>query len=468
MGLTMAEDQPVSPNGYYFNSSAVSIHVLAVLETEKSFDDSQFLVSVRTLFLSINPRFCSIIVNGTKGKKSWKRVEVNLRNHVYTPIFPHGKPPEFYDQCFSDYLSKLSAEELPQSQPLWQIHVVKFPTNSGDRIVFKLHHALGDGYSLMGALLSCLERADGHLSLPLTFPSLRRASDNKDGRFLPSAWMMARMGKAFSVGFNTVSDLCFTLCSRGVQDDVSPIRSENPDGLGFLPISVATTTLMLDDVKRIKCLLGCTVNELITGAILLGARLYMEGIEPGTGNARSTAVVLLNTRMIKGYKSIQEMKKPDRKSASSWGNQVASFALPIPKLQGNEDRPLEFVRQARKTIQRKKKSLAVYLAGMLTDRIRKTKGAEAAAALIGSTIRSTSVMISSIVGPTEKVSIGNQPIKGIYFVVAGKPQSLSATVMSYMGDVRITIGGEKDFVDSNKLISCIETAFEIISKAACN
>ncbi|CAN0915098.1 Wax ester synthase/diacylglycerol acyltransferase 11 [Linum grandiflorum] len=213
---------------------------------------------------------------------------------------------------------------------------------------------------------------------------------------------------------------------------------------------------------------GQTVNELITGAILLGARLYMEGIEPGTGNARSTAVVLLNTRMIKGYKSIQEMKKPDRKSASSWGNQVASFALPIPKLQGNEDRPLEFVRQARKTIQRKKKSLAVYLAGMLTDRIRKTKGAEAAAALIGSTIRSTSVMISSIVGPTEKVSIGNQPIKGIYFVVAGKPQSLSATVMSYMGDVRITIGGEKDFVDSNKLISCIETAFEIISKAACN
>ncbi|CAN1231019.1 Wax ester synthase/diacylglycerol acyltransferase 11 [Linum perenne] len=175
----------------------------------------------------------------------------------------------------------------------------------------------------------------------------------------------------------------------------------------------------------------------------------MEGIEPGSGDARSTAVVVLNTRMVKGYKSIQEMTKPDRKSAT-WGNQVASFALPIPKLLGNQARPLEFVSQARKIIQRKKKSLA------------------AAAALIGSTIQSTSIMISSMVGPVEKVSIGNQPIKGIYFVLAGKPQSLSATVMSYMGDVRITIGGQKDFVDSRKLISCVETAFKIISKAACN
>ncbi|CAN1123674.1 Wax ester synthase/diacylglycerol acyltransferase 11 [Linum perenne] len=461
----MAEDhEAVSPNGYYFNSSAVSFHILAVLETERPFDDSELLFLVRTLFLSISPRFCSVIVTDTNGRKRWKKVEVNLRNHVYTPIFPEGKPSEFYDQCFSDYLSKLSAEELPQSQPLWQIHVVKYPTISaaaGSKIVFKLHHALGDGYSLMGALLSCLQRADGS-SLPLTFPFLRSF---ENGSVVSK--VIKKVGKVFSIGFNTVSDLCFTLSSKRVEDDISPIRLENPAGLGFLPISVATTTFSLDEVKQIKEVLGTTVNELITGTILLGARLYMEGIEPGSGDARSTAVVVLNTRMVKGYKSIQEMTKPDRKSAT-WGNQVASFALPIPKLLGNQARPLEFVSQARKIIQRKKKSLAVYLAGTLTDRIRKIKGAEAAAALIGSTIQSTSIMISSMVGPVEKVSIGNQPIKGIYFVLAGKPQSLSATVMSYMGDVRITIGGQKDFVDSRKLISCVETAFKIISKAACN
>ncbi|CAN1231007.1 Wax ester synthase/diacylglycerol acyltransferase 11 [Linum perenne] len=423
----MAEDhEAVSPNGYYFNSSAVSFHILAVLETERPFDDSELLFLVRTLFLSISPRFCSVIVTDTNGRKRWKKVEVNLRNHVYTPIFPEGKPSEFYDQCFSDYLSKLSAA-------------------AGSKIVFKLHHALGDGYSLMGALLSCLQRADGS-SLPLTFPFLRSF---ENGSVVSK--VIKKVGKVFSIGFNTVSDLCFTLSSKRVEDDISPIRLENPAGLGFLPISVATTTFSLDEVKQIKEVLGTTVNELITGTILLGARLYMEGIEPGSG----------------GYKSIQEMTKPDRKSAT-WGNQVASFALPIPKLLGNQARPLEFVSQARKIIQRKKKSLAVYLAGTLTDRIRKIKGAEAAAALIGSTIQSTSIMISSMVGPVEKVSIGNQPIKGIYFVLAGKPQSLSATVMSYMGDVRITIGGQKDFVDSRKLISCVETAFKIISKAACN
>ncbi|QHO09289.1 O-acyltransferase [Arachis hypogaea] len=64
-------------------------------------------------------------------------------------------------------------EELPQSKPLWEVHIVNSPTSDAHgSVIFKLHHALGDGYSLMGALLSCLQRADDP-SLPLSFPTLK-------------------------------------------------------------------------------------------------------------------------------------------------------------------------------------------------------------------------------------------------------------------------------------------------------
>jgi len=64
---------------------------------------------------------------------------------------------------------------------MWEIHIIKYPTSHAARnVIFKLHHSLGDGFSLMGALLSCLQRVDNP-SLPLTFPSIQ-SHTNKDGK----------------------------------------------------------------------------------------------------------------------------------------------------------------------------------------------------------------------------------------------------------------------------------------------
>ncbi|GAB4824999.1 hypothetical protein Ancab_007872 [Ancistrocladus abbreviatus] len=93
-----------------------------------------------------------------KGERQWKRVDVKLEDHVKTPIFPDGLSPKSYDKYFDDYLTKLAMEQLPQDKPLWEFHIVKYPTsNAAGHGIFKIHHALGDGYSLMGAFLSCLK-----------------------------------------------------------------------------------------------------------------------------------------------------------------------------------------------------------------------------------------------------------------------------------------------------------------------
>jgi len=45
-------------------------------------------------------------------------------------------------------------------------------------------------------------------------------------------------------------------------------------------------------------------------------------------------------------------------------------------------------------------------------------------------------------------------------------QSLAISVMSYVGVLRITLKTEKDFIDEEKLKACIQSAFQMILKAA--
>ncbi|XP_065875399.1 wax ester synthase/diacylglycerol acyltransferase 4-like [Euphorbia lathyris] len=467
-------EQPVSPTGQYFNSSALSVSVIAVLESEIAIDDSPTFSLLQHVFLPINPRFSSIMVEDKKGVKQWKRVSVNLKNHINTPIFPSNLSPKSYDKHLDQYISKISLNPFPQTQPLWEIHIIKYPTsNAAGNLIFKLHHALGDGFSLMGALLSCLQRVDNP-SLPLTFPSLRFPS--KETKVESGLSLKKKMNKLFGPKnkslmrsmVNTMYDFGWGLLkSSVVEDDQSPIRS-GEDGVEFKPIGLSTITFSLDHVKQIKAKLGVTINDVITGIMFYGIRKYMES-EGGEKSRKenSTALVLLNTRIISGYKSVEEMVKP-KVAESAWGNQFAFLHVSMPELDDDSlSNPLKFVDKAQHIIKRKRSSLAVNLTGKLLDSLRRLRGSEATAKYIHNTLRNSSMTISNVIGPVEQMALANHPVKGLYFMVVGVPQSLTITMMSYKGQLRIAVGTERDFINPQKFKSCIENAFEMIFNYSC-
>ncbi|MBA0872972.1 hypothetical protein Goshw_024517 [Gossypium schwendimanii] len=74
--------------------------------------------------------------------------------------------------------------------------------------------------------------------------------------------------------------------------------------------------------------------------------------------------------------------------------------------------------------------------------------------------------ISNVIGPVERMALANHPIKSLYFMVVGVPQSLTITMVSYMGKLRIAVGTEKGYIDPPRFKSSIENAFEMILKAA--
>ncbi|XP_027359447.1 O-acyltransferase WSD1-like [Abrus precatorius] len=455
--------EPVSPSGLYLNSSSLCVYILGVLETEIPIDDCQTMSLLQNVFLPINKRFSSIMIGDKNGEKKWKKVEVNLEDHINVPIFPSGKSSNLlYDDCLDEYMSTIAMEHLPQHRPLWEIHIIKYPTTSAaGTLVFKLHHALGDGYSLMGALLSCLQRADKS-SLPFTLPTRQRSKS-----VFNSNVVFKRLPSIFSLAFRTVSDFGWSvLKSSLIEDDQTPIRSR-ADDFKLRQITISNVSFSLDHIKEVKSKLGVSVNDVIAGIIFFGIRLYMQETNLKANTTQSTALVLLNTRNIGGYKSIKEMVDKTNDGSSAWGNRFAFLHIPIPELSDSKyANPLEFIWEANKEITRKKDSWATPLTGMLLNMVKKLKGPEAAARYLYSTLRNSSTTISNIIGPVEQMALANHPIKGFYFMVAGAPESLSITVMSYMGKLRVAFGLEKGFIDKQKFKSCMEDSFGMILIAA--
>ncbi|WJX44862.1 hypothetical protein P8452_31793 [Trifolium repens] len=377
--------EPVSPHGQYFNSSVICSYVFGFLELAIPIDDdSQAIPLLKDVFLPINPRFSSIMVRDKHGKKRWQKVEVNLEEHVKIPKFPettNSSSCELYDNYLNDYVTTILTSRTPQDKPLWEIHLIKYPTtNAAGTIIFKLHHALGD----VGA------------------------------------------------------------------------------GPESMPFALSNISLSLDHLKEIKSKLGVTINDVICGIIFYGIRLYMEEMNNKTKTSNSTTVVMLNTRNVGGYQSLKEMQKPESKSL--WGNQISFLQVSIPKLSQSD--PLEFVWKARKLIKRKRRSFGIHLIGLLLNLEMKLKGHEAVAKIIYNTMGNSSVVVSNLVGPVEKMALANHPINGLYFTMTGGPENVDITIMSYVKILRITLRTLKGFIDEQKFKFSMEKAIEVIFKAA--
>ncbi|KAJ1412769.1 O-acyltransferase, WSD1, N-terminal [Sesbania bispinosa] len=401
-------------------------------------------------------------IRDENGEKKWKKVEVKLEDHINVPTFPTSSKSSnlLYDEYVEEYMSTIAMEHLPQHRPLWEIHIIKYPTSSAPgTLVFKLHHALGDGYSLMGALLSCLQRADNP-SLPFTLPSRSQTPKTK------APLLFKRFPSILSTAFRTIPDFGWSMLkSSFIEDDQTPIRSRAED-INLRRVTISNVSFSMDHIKEVKSKLGVSINDVIAGLIFFGIRLYMQEIDWESRKAQSTALVLLNTRNIRVYKSVKEMVDKSNDGAA-WGNRFAFLHVPIPELSDAKfENPLEFIWEAHKEINRKKNSLATPLTGMLLDMVKKLSGPEAASRYVHSTLRNSSTTISNIIGPVEQMALANHPIKGLYFMVVGPPESLTITIMSYMGKLRIAFGLEKDFMDKQKFKSCMENSLEKILIAA--
>ncbi|KAH9312461.1 hypothetical protein KI387_027496, partial [Taxus chinensis] len=106
--------------------------------------------------------------------------------------------------------------------------------------------------------------------------------------------------------------------------------------------------------------------------------------------------------------SIEEMLKPN--SGTPWGNHFGLLQIRIPV--ADMKSPLDYVRKAKQMIDRKKMSLEA----LLTSRVLGFLGRQASAACFYKTLANTTLAITNLVGPMEKIAMNGIPIKSFFFL----------------------------------------------------
>ncbi|KAH9312487.1 hypothetical protein KI387_027522 [Taxus chinensis] len=464
--------EPVSPLGQTFSTSLLSVCVQAIFELERPMDVCSAKKAIRDILLPSNPRFCCLMTEDTNGVLRWEKTEVNVDDHVIVPEFRAGQND--YDEFVNDYICNIHLTPLQKCRPLWEFHFLNYNTsNARATLIINMHHSLGDGTSLMALVFGCVTRADNP-NLRLTFPSSTSLPKKTSSLYCSWAFseffygMLHRLFMLVLVMLYTVSDFIVSLLRMGwMEDSKTPIRG--PPGVELLPKVMSSVIFPIEEIRKIKDSVGGTVNDVVMGIIFYGLQQYLKNALPlgykiapvehkaapnelKMSNLRVTGLVTMNTRAISGQKSIEEMLKPN--SETPWGNRFGLLQIPIPMT--DMKNPVDYVRKAKQIIDRKKLSVEVFV----TSRLLGFVGRQASAACFYKTLANTTLVISNMVGPKEKVAMNRIPIKSFYFSISGLPQTLLLTVVSYMGSVRIEVIGAKGYVDSETLAKHFGESFE--------
>eukprot|EP01018_Ginkgo_biloba_P023748 Gb_05378 [translate_table: standard] len=463
------DGQPVSPATQFLSSSQLSLCVHGIFEGEDPIDISNAKKAIKDTLLPRNPRFSCVMTKDDRGVFHWQKMEVNVEDHVIVPNFPPGLT--VYDEYVNEYISTINLNPLRRSdRPLWEFHILNYKTtNAEGTCIINVHHSLGDGISLMSMLLACVTRADNPTLLP-TFPTAK-PPEKPEINSLYRIWHF--LYKFVVILWHTCYDFVYSLLrSTWIDDTKLPLRGP-PGVVEFLPKVLSFTTFQIDDIRHIKNSIGGTVNDVITGVIFYGIQRYLQIClsgennpqEPTSSNVkkmeklRVTALTLINTRALSGLK---EMLKPD--TQTPWGNHFGfiHITMPVKKFES----PLEYIRKAKQIIDRKKMSLGVFLTSRALGYLARFKGPQAPGKYVYNTIANTTLAISNMIGPMEKMAMAGNPVKSFYFSVSGAPQSLFVTIVSYMGTVRVQVVAAKGYVDADLLSKCFSEAFQEIKEAS--
>ncbi|XP_015878467.3 wax ester synthase/diacylglycerol acyltransferase 6-like isoform X2 [Ziziphus jujuba] len=467
-----AGKQYLSPAARLFHSPRFNCYIISILGCKTNINPDVVKAGLKQTLLK-HPRFSSKLVSSERGcgKRKWTRTSVNLEDHVIVPNF--DSEIDSPDRFVEDYISNITTTPLDFSKPLWELHLLNVKTSYAEAVgVFRIHHSVGDGASLMSLLLACTRKTSDPDSLP-TVPTMKKRTRSSDSswfwRFLWVIWSV------LIVIWNTfVHIVLFLATTLFLKDTKTPIKGE-------LGVELATKrfvhrTVSLDHIKLIKNSMKLTVNDVIVGVTQASLskylnRRYAQNQKDGGSNhkrnnlpksIRLRAAILINLRPTVGIQDLAEMMAKDSKTR--WGNWIGYILVPFTI--ALQDDPLNYILQAKAMIDRKKLSLEAICTFATAKLIITTFGAKVAGFIAHRLLSNTTMAFSSLVGPLEDVSFYGHPITFIAPSVYGHPHALTIHFQSYVNKMTIALAVDPSVIpDPHQLLDEIEESLKLTRDA---
>ncbi|KAF3522049.1 hypothetical protein F2Q69_00048394 [Brassica cretica] len=373
--------EPLSPMSQMLSSPNLFIVITFGFKTKCN--PSTFVEGFKTTLINA-PRFSSkMVINYKKnGEPVWIPVSIRVEDHVTVPDldYPNIENP---DQFLEDYTSRIANIPMDMSKPLWELHLLNIKTSNAESVLLaKIHHSVGDGMSLMSLLLACSRKTSDPSALISNSPATKKPVKS----MISAWWLIAGLWFMIRVTFTTLVEffkLMLTTCF--LRDTENPLMGNPEDGTQSW--KVIHRIISFDDVKLVKNTMNMKVNDVLLGMTQAGLSRY------------------LTTKYGK-FKDLANMMT--KGSKCRWGNFIGTIIFPLWIKSEND--PLEYVRRAKATMDRKKISLEAFLFYGIIKFTLNFLGGKSVEAFGKRIFGNTSLAFSNVKGPDEEISLFGHPI----------------------------------------------------------
>ncbi|XP_047331901.1 wax ester synthase/diacylglycerol acyltransferase 11-like [Impatiens glandulifera] len=407
------DDEPLTPSGRMFLRPEMDQIIHCVFGLGKPIDIQSIKDEMDRNMHIAHPKFTSLLVQDRHGRHYWRKTQVNIDRH-FIIINNHASSQLITDEeSVNDYLADLSiSSPLPTDKPLWEFHVL-VPNKC---VVLRVHHALGDGISLMALMLSGCRKANDPNN-PLVLPTGGRYTFERPRtirNLVQATWITTRYV------------LEFIMRSLWMRDKTTSLSGG--EGVELWPRKLATAKFLLEDMKIVK--------RAVAGAV-------------------SRKNYLLDELRLK-------------KTVLSSGNMFGMLLLPVYYHKPDVGcSPLKHVEKIKEVMTKKKMSSEAYFSYKLGQLAMSCFGPKATSYMFNKVIKNTTFTISNVVGPQEDLTFAGHPIDYIRVTTTSLPHALTMHMVSYAGKAEMQILVAKDIIpDPQILAKYFEIALNEMKEAA--
>ncbi|XP_027939480.1 O-acyltransferase WSD1-like isoform X3 [Vigna unguiculata] len=299
--MASRENEEVSPVGKLFLEASMNCYVIASMGSKTRINPEVIREGLCQTLLK-HPRFTSKLVKEGRTRK-WIPTTVNLDNHIIVPEIDSNI--EHPDRFVEDYISHFTKTPLDLSKPLWELHLLNIKTSDAEAVaIFRIHHSVGDGASLISLLLAATRKTSDPHALP-TVPTKNRNSERH------RSWLFSIWWGLLLIWHTLVDMLLFTLTIFFIRDTPTPLKGA--PGVALNTKRFVNHTVSMDDIKLIKNQMQTTVNDVLLGVTQAALTLYLnraydqeanfngaKGRSSALKNIRLRASILVNIRPVGG------------------------------------------------------------------------------------------------------------------------------------------------------------------------
>ncbi|KAM7467701.1 hypothetical protein LguiB_015263 [Lonicera macranthoides] len=450
------EDEPLSPYARAFQTKRLNCSVVATIGIKTTIDIDTFKLGLETTLIK-HPRFSSLLVSDKNGRGlKWRRTKVDVENHVINPnVDPYMDSP---DQFVEDYLTSLTKTPLKSNKPLWEFHILNLQTsNASSLAILKVHHSLGDGMSLISLLLACSCKTSDPDSVPAIPKKKQRSTSRRSSGFSGyMRWLLVTLWWLVVMTMNTlVGMVLFIATAFFLKDDESPIKGR--EGVEFSTKRLVHRVVSLDDVKLVKNAMNVVVFDPNENEKEKEREAKKRNNLPK--RIRLRALLAVNVRPSAGIEALAEMMK--KRAKIRWGNKFGYVIIPLNI--ASQDDPLNYIHQAKASVDRKKHSFEALCSFLLNKLLAKLIGDKATVALAHKLVFNTTLSFSNVAGPLEEINLFGHPITYIAPTGYGLPHALMIHWASCANKMTFVLSVDQDVIpDPHQLCNDIMESLQLI------